>query len=81
MRNRIATALCLTVLGLFLCLPAAVAQLPASAGAPKVGEKAPDFTLEDSQGKPVQLSSLLKSKPEGAGSSSWVVLIFYRGYW
>jgi hypothetical protein len=80
MRHRLATALSLTVLGLFLCLPAAVAQLPAAAGAPKVGEKAPDFTLEDSQGKPVQLSSLLKAQPQGAGSS-WVVLIFYRGYW
>lgn len=81
MRNWIAIALSLAVLGLFLGLSAAVAQLPASPGAPKVGEKAPDFTLEDPQGKPVQLSSLLKSKSEGAGSSSWVVLIFYRGYW
>ena len=67
----------LGVLGLFLFMTLSYArQLPDSAGAPKVGEKAPDFTLPDSQGKPVRLSSFLE-QPSG----SWVVLIFYRGYW
>ena len=70
-------ALGLGVLGLFLFMTLSYArQLPESAGAPKVGEKAPDFTLSDSQGKPVQLYSLLNEAP-----GSWVVLIFYRGYW
>lgn len=36
-------------------------QLPKSAGAPKIGEKAPDFTLPDSTGKPVSLAELLGS--------------------
>lgn len=66
--------LSLGVLGLFLMMTVVGArQLPPSAAAPKVGEKAPDFTLPDSQGRPVSLS--------GVNRSSWVLLIFYRGYW
>ena len=49
-------------------------QVPASVGAPRVGQKTPDFTLLDQNGKPVGLGDLL-SKSNGA------VLIFYRGFW
>jgi hypothetical protein len=49
-------------------------QVPASSGAPRVGQKAPDFMLLDQSGKPVGLGDLLSS-------SSAVVLIFYRGFW
>jgi hypothetical protein len=59
-------------------------QLPASARAPKVGEKAPDFTLPDAEGRLVRLSELLGSRAgasESAAPGSWVLLIFYRGYW
>lgn len=49
-------------------------QLPASAGTPRVGQKAPDFTLPDQDGKPVALGELLTS-------SKAALLIFYRGYW
>ena len=49
-------------------------QLPASAAAPRVGSKAPDFTLSDPDGKPVALADLL------AGSKG-ALLIFYRGFW
>ncbi len=38
-----------------------------------VGEMAPDFTLEDHQGRKATLS-------ESRGKSP-VVLVFYRGYW
>lgn len=73
--------LSLAALGLFLMMTQVHArQLPQAAGAPKVGEKAPDFTLPDSQGKPVRLYSLLE-QPGGGAPGSWVVLIFYRGYW
>ena len=48
--------------------------LPVAAGAPAIGQKAPDFTLPDTNNRPVSLSSAL------AGSNG-VVLVFYRGYW
>ena len=48
-------------------------QVPLSAQAPRVGEKAPDFSLPDQNGKQVSLGDLLS--PNGA------VLIFYRGHW
>lgn len=68
--------LSLAVVGFFLFMTlVASRQLPSAANAPKVGEKAPGFTLPDSQGRPVALHDLVgPQKP-------WVVLIFYRGYW
>ncbi|HXX18657.1 MAG TPA: hypothetical protein VEJ46_04585 [Candidatus Acidoferrum sp.] len=65
-------------------------QIPASHGAPKVGELAPDFTLPDSQDNAVTLSVLLNSPfaPNGlaapaaaSGKTAGAILIFYRGYW
>ena len=67
---------------LFVAAPVG-AQLPASKGAPKAGEKMPDFTLPDTQNKPVKFSDLLKpaASQKDAAAGSWVILIFYRGYW
>jgi hypothetical protein len=48
-------------------------QVPRSAQAPRLGEKAPEFSLPDQNGKQFALADLLS--PNGA------VLIFYRGYW
>jgi len=48
-------------------------QVPLSAQAPRVGEKAPAFTLPDQNGKQIALTDLVS--PNGA------VLIFYRGHW
>jgi len=65
-------------------------QIPASHGAPQVGQIAPDFTLPDSKGNNVTLSRLLDSSfstdegpTTGAASdkTAAVALIFYRGYW
>ena len=39
----------------------------------KVGQPAPDFTLEDMEGKNISLSDFRGKKT--------VVLVFYRGYW
>ena len=50
-----------------------VKQLPASTGAPRIGQKAPEFTLPDQNGKAVALADLISKR--GA------VLIFYRGFW
>src|SRR6059036_3947896 len=49
-------------------------QVPLSAQAPRVGEKAQEFTLVDPNGRSVALADLL------SGSKA-VVLIFYRGFW
>jgi hypothetical protein len=49
-------------------------QVPLSAQAPHVGQKAPDFMLLDQNEQPVGLGDLLS----GARA---VVLIFYRGFW
>lgn len=58
-------------------------QLPRSAAAPRVGQKAPEFTLPDQNGKPVTLAELLSPPPGptvGARPNA-VLLIFYRGHW
>ncbi len=39
----------------------------------KIGDKAPDFTLEDMNGKRISLSTFRRKKN--------VVLVFYRGHW
>ena len=52
-------------------------QVPASSGAPRVGQLAPDFFLLDQTGKPVGLGDLI-SGPSGPKA---VALIFYRGFW
>ena len=39
----------------------------------QIGETAPDFTLEDEQGRKVQLAATRGKMP--------VVLVFYRGWW
>jgi hypothetical protein len=55
-------------------------QIPASTGAPHVGQKAPEFALSDQNGKSVSLTDLLSS-PGPAGKTNAVLLIFYRGFW
>jgi len=49
-------------------------QVPLSAQAPRVGEKAPEFTLVDQNGRSVALAEFLSD-------SKAVLLIFYRGFW
>jgi hypothetical protein len=52
-------------------------QVPASSGAPRVGQKAPDFILLDQNGNAVGLGDLLR----GPSGPKAVALIFYRGFW
>ena len=54
--------------------------LPASKGAPQVGQKMPEFSLPDANGRQVSLNELL-STPVNGQSAKGVLLIFYRGYW
>jgi len=64
-------------------------SLPASARAPHVGEKAPDFILTDTEGRKISLAQLLghgdssgaSSTTTGGAAPKAVLLIFYRGYW
>lgn len=55
-------------------------QLPPSTGAPRVGQKVPDFQLTDSNGKTVTLAELLTTPIQGQAPKG-VLLMFYRGYW
>ena len=54
--------------------------LPASAGAPQVAQKAPDFSLTDTSNKTVSLTELL-TQPINGKPAKGALLIFYRGYW
>jgi hypothetical protein len=54
--------------------------LPASRGAPQVGQKAPEFSLTDTLGRQVTLAELLSS-PVNGRTTKGVLLVFYRGYW
>ena len=54
--------------------------LPASAGAPQVAQKAPDFSLADTTNKSVSLTELL-AQPINGKPAKGALLIFYRGYW
>lgn len=81
--------LSVVILGLFVFTAFIMSRwLPASHGAPQVGQRAPDFTLADTSGTPVSLSELLsgntgvrnrEGQPRPAPKG--VLLIFYRGYW
>lgn len=78
----ILAVLSLAVIGLFVfATMVGSRQLPAAAGAPKVGEKAPDFVLQDAAGRSVRLYDLLGPAVGGSAQASWVVLVFYRGHW
>jgi len=93
----ILATLSVAIFGFFILVAFIIArQLPASHGAPQVGQKAPAFTLSDINDKPVSLSQLLSAPLNGETGSAGalarnaqeatippkgVLLIFYRGYW
>jgi hypothetical protein len=84
-RSKIVTSivgiLSVAVFGFFIFAVFIAARwLPASTGAPQVGQRAPDFTLTDTTGKSVSLSELL-SAPLNGSAPKGVLLVFYRGYW
>jgi len=68
--------LALFIFGAFI----AARWLPASTGAPQVSQKAPDFSLTDTNRASVSLSQLL-TQPINNRAPKGVLLIFYRGYW
>jgi len=58
-------------------------QLPLPTGAPRVGQKAPEFTLPDQDDKQVSLADLLSAPASSASTAkaNAALLIFYRGFW
>lgn len=94
-RSKVAGAILATlsvaIFGLFIFTAFVMARwLPASQGAPQVGQKAPDFSLSDTNGKPVSLSDLLAAPIKGENGTAGqdarpatkgVLVVFYRGYW
>jgi hypothetical protein len=56
-------------------------DLPAASGAPRVGEKAPDFTLANANGQATSLSRLLTESMSNSAPPKALLLVFYRGYW
>lgn len=74
----VATALCVAIFANFALIVFVHArQLPASAHAPGVGERAPDFTLPDESGTPISLASLLSNgAAAGRRDSKGVLLVF-----
>lgn len=58
--------------------------VPPSTGAPQIGQKAPDFTLPNTNNQPVSLKQLFAPGPVEDASvpaTRAVLLVFYRGYW
>jgi flagellar biosynthesis component FlhA len=77
----IVAAVSVLVIGLFVFTMFVAARwLPASKGAPQVGQQAPEFSLADTTGKQVSLTEL-RTAPIDGKSPKGVLLIFYRGYW
>jgi hypothetical protein len=54
---------------------------PASSATPRIGEKAPEFTLPDQHGKLVTLTEILSNSGETSTRANGALLIFYRGHW
>ena len=85
-RGKVITPIALTiavVLGGFFSYVTLVGtrDLPVSGGAPRAGQRAPDFTLPDQDGRPVSLADLLAPGQWDAGQRGGVVLVFFRGHW
>lgn len=77
----VAATLGVAILGLFVFTTFIMARrIPAAQGAPQVGQKAPDFSLSDTDGRPVSLSELLSTPIDGKAPKG-VLLVFYRGHW
>lgn len=77
----IVTALSVLIIAIFIFVAFVASRwLPPSTGAPQVAQKAPDFSLTDTNNKSVLLGELL-SQPINGKPAKGALLIFYRGYW
>ena len=77
----VAATLSLAIFGFFVFSTFIMARwLPAAKGSPQVGQKAPEFSLSDTEGRTVSLTELLQTPINGKAPKG-VLLVFYRGYW
>ena len=75
-------ALSLLTLGFFCYVVFYMTKLPPPSAALRVGQKAPEFVLLDTNNDAVALSSLLSTPmPDSQTPPKGVLLVFYRGYW
>ena len=58
---------------------------PQAKNAPRIGQRAPEFSLLDASGKNFTLAQLLSTPLANSGSATHspkgVLVLFYRGYW
>lgn len=77
----IVTTLSVVVFAFFIfAIFIAARWLPASTGAPHVGQRVPEFTLSDANDRQVSLNQLM-SEPIDGKAPKGVLLVFYRGWW
>jgi len=80
------TALSVLIFGLFGFIVYQVSRVfPDAKNAPQVGQRAPEFSLVDSNGENLTLAQLLSTPlKDSAGAprpTKGVLVFFYRGYW
>ena len=81
----IVTALACLLFAVTLLFNHVARDIPRALNAPGVGQKAPEFSLTDTSGAQISLSSLLNTplanSPRPDKKPKAVLLVFYRGYW
>ena len=80
------TTLSVLILGLFGFVVYQVSRaFPDAKNAPQIGQRAPEFSLVDANGKNFTLAQLLSTPITNSGSAAratkGVLVVFYRGYW
>ena len=80
------TSLSVLILGLFGFLAYEVSKVfPEAKNSPQIGQRAPEFSLVDSNGENFTLAQLLSTPITNSGSAAratkGVLVVFYRGYW
>jgi len=80
--SSILTVVALLLVGVTIFSSVSARALPNATGTPKIGNKAPDFTLADTGGRPISLDQLFAPLADDRNlPPKAVLLIFYRGYW
>ena len=84
--GHVLTTLSVLILGLFGFVVYQVSRaFPDAKNAPQIGQRAPEFSLVDANGKNFTLAQLLSNPITNssgvARATKGVLVVFYRGYW